>query len=545
MIAHRWGRPVLLGPVLLTLLLGGAAAASIFDQRPVRAAPLAIPTPQAGGMTIYAISNSTPTSLTIVHSFSDSLAFNYTFTTTIPAGQTVQYHVRDIPGIPSPFRGTVTLSANGPFTAQVVGYDYPSKTPTATASGLTATRTATPGGPSTVTRTATPTATGSRTPAATLTRTTAATPTRTAIRTCHGHADESRPGGETKHGTAPAGERQSIGSAPWPRGRGSDRCHLQIEGAEVRVAANSRPFAGEEDYPRMRALLTQTYALGGPVYCTVGDLDWWRGLDDDPDAIRRARLWVDAAGAVVGIAWPGGDQVDLMVHPGRRDLDDEMLAWAESERQVLAGGSPEPARSAPLTTWSLESDAPRNTVLGRRGYARSATYHADRARPLDGPLTPPALPPGYSLRSVRGEADLEARVAVHRDAFAPSRMTVAKHRRVMSLPTYRPDLDLVVVAPDGSFAAFTIVWLDSANRMGVFEPLGCHSAHRRRGLGTAILREGMRRLWDLGARTAHVLSVGESGPAALLYDSVGLTMRDRCYQWRGQPHGAAPYRTPP
>lgn len=43
------------------------------------------------------------------------------------------------------------------------------------------------------------------------------------------------------------------------------------------MAATSRPYAGEEDYARMRALLTDIYATGGPpVYCTVGDLDWWR-----------------------------------------------------------------------------------------------------------------------------------------------------------------------------------------------------------------------------------------------------------------------------
>ncbi len=59
----------------------------------------------------------------------------------------------------------------------------------------------------------------------------------------------------------------------------------------------------------MRALTVEIYSLAGPpVYATVGDLDWWRSTEDDPDAILTARLWWDA-GRLVGVAWPADDQV--------------------------------------------------------------------------------------------------------------------------------------------------------------------------------------------------------------------------------------------
>lgn len=114
---------------------------------------------------------------------------------------------------------------------------------------------------------------------------------------------------------------------------------------------------------------------------------------------------------------------------------------------------------------------------------------------------------------IAGEKEGERRVAVHRDAFAPSRMTIAKHRAVMVSPTYRRDLDLVVEAPEGSFAAFTIVWHDVINQIGLFEPVGTHSGHRRRGLGRAIMADGLRRLADLGATTAFV-GTNAANPAA-------------------------------
>jgi hypothetical protein len=64
-------------------------------------------------------------------------------------------------------------------------------------------------------------------------------------------------------------------------------------------------------------------------------------------------------------------------------------------------------------------------------------------------------------------------VAVHRAAWAPgSTLTVEKHRRLVTLSGYRPELDLLVVDPEGRFAACCLVWLDEASGVGQFEPVG-------------------------------------------------------------------------
>lgn len=96
---------------------------------------------------------------------------------------------------------------------------------------------------------------------------------------------------------------------------------------------------------------------------------------------------------------------------------------------------------------------------------------------------------------------------------------------------YRSELDLVVTAPDGSFAAYCIAWYDAANRIGVFEPVGCHPAHRRQGLTKVLLFEGMRRLAGLGARAAFVGTNGTNVAAAALYSSVGFQLLDRKCVW--------------
>ncbi len=296
------------------------------------------------------------------------------------------------------------------------------------------------------------------------------------------------------------------------------------------MPVTSRPYAGEEDYAQMRALLTTIYTEGGPpVYGSVGDLEWWRATDEDPAAVQRAQLWLDGQGKLLGFVWPSEGQIELLIHPHWRELEDDLLAWAEQQRWATR---PLGSQYIPLTAWAYEQDAARNAILQSRGYERTDSFVVYRLRQLIKPLPEPSLPPGYQLRQIEGEADLERRVAVHRNAFAPSRLTVANHRAVIRSPTYRPELDLVAVAPDNSFAAFGLVWFDAINRLGVFEPVGCHCAHRRRGLARAILWEGMQRVQSLGARVASVNGLSDAAAATRLYESVGFQVVDHNHGWQ-------------
>jgi ribosomal protein S18 acetylase RimI-like enzyme len=110
-------------------------------------------------------------------------------------------------------------------------------------------------------------------------------------------------------------------------------------------------------------------------------------------------------------------------------------------------------------------------------------------------------------------------------------MTAERHARVRNSPTYRPELDFVVIAPDGEFAAFALVWLDEANRLGVFEPLGVAAAYQRRGLGRAIMAEGLRRLAEAGACAACVETGIGHDPARRLYEAAGFTLLDVNHAW--------------
>ncbi|HEX2915407.1 MAG TPA: GNAT family N-acetyltransferase [Chloroflexia bacterium] len=291
-----------------------------------------------------------------------------------------------------------------------------------------------------------------------------------------------------------------------------------------------RPFQHESDYDLMRELVRQAFALEGPPdYATVGDLDWWRFTEEDPDkAIQRAELWLNQAGEAVGFVWPNESQADMVSHPDYRKVEAEMLAWCEQWRRE---NTPADVNEIVNTIYSYERDSARNTLLEQSGYTRTQDYTSYRFLRLDDYADAPVLPEGYTIRAVLSEEEAEARAEVHRSAFTSSKLNGTRLRNVMRSQTYRQNLDLVAVAQDGSFAAFCIVWYDEVNRVGVFDPVGCHPDHRRHGLTKAILKEGLRQLTALGADKAVVVNWWEEEAPPRLYDSVGFREIGRNYAW--------------
>jgi ribosomal protein S18 acetylase RimI-like enzyme len=109
------------------------------------------------------------------------------------------------------------------------------------------------------------------------------------------------------------------------------------------------------------------------------------------------------------------------------------------------------------------------------------------------------------------------------DDFRPRTfLWVARYLCFMRSPVYDPEPDVVAVAPGGQVAAFCACWLDEANRVGHFEPVGTRPAFRQRGLGKAVLWVGRRRLAARGMWAATVCVEADNAAARRLHGAVGL-----------------------
>jgi len=248
-----------------------------------------------------------------------------------------------------------------------------------------------------------------------------------------------------------------------------------------------------------RLAIEQRKQLGDRAPWHVGDIAWGRwqhaGREDEWDL----RVWDGRAWSWLRL---DSGVLDYDVHAEHCGLLDEVLAEPR-------------AKSA----HAFADDDERIAVLARHGFVTPGAELHFNARALDEAPRFPDLPEGFSCRTVT-DADLAERVAVHRAAWEPSRVTEESYANVQAAWPYRQSLDCVIEAPDGRFAASAIFWPDDENGVGELEPVGVRPEFRRLGLGAAVCTFALRCWFEEGGRRAIVYC--QSEPACALYASIGF-----------------------
>ncbi len=229
-----------------------------------------------------------------------------------------------------------------------------------------------------------------------------------------------------------------------------------------------------------------------------GGLGWALARSQLAEEVAVWRLETGEAGgwAARSVHEPG--EVMVQVDPSHPEVAEEAITWA------LQG----PPRGA-VTCEVYEGDELLASALARRGFAPVSTM------PLVGMFRPaggkPRGPEGYRIRPIR-PGEEATRVEVHRSAWKPSSLpytdgrsadpaaespfNLAKYEAVRETHLYRPELDLVVEAVDGTLAASCIAWYDPLTGCAEIEPMGVVPQHRRRGLGVALCEEVARLVGD-------------------------------------------------
>ncbi len=290
------------------------------------------------------------------------------------------------------------------------------------------------------------------------------------------------------------------------------------------MGVTSRKYQADPDFQRVRDFLIETYGITQRPFNWFFDRwDYCRYFvatmrDRDPQRWENdIRVW-ESDGEIVGVTSyeEARGKAYLQIQPAQRSLEDEMMAWAEENLAVETHDG-----KRRLIVRAYDYDTLRHEMLEQRGYRRTEHLEHRYRRSLETSFPEPAVPDGYVVRPLREDDDLGARCLALGRAFRDTPVDLDVYRSLQSAPGYRLDLDIVIEAPDGSFAAVAIAWYDDVNRIGMFEPVGTVPEHQKKGLGQALMHEGFRRLQELGATTAYV-GAGPQPEASALYRSVGF-----------------------
>ena len=276
-------------------------------------------------------------------------------------------------------------------------------------------------------------------------------------------------------------------------------------------------------------------------YLHIGDLQWWC-RDGSLDDQQNWHFWHQENGEMFALGIIVGNEIVCLLHPDFRTYE-RYCAVRQWGLQRLKERARQQGESQYEVQEEAASDDPeRITFLEREGYTRRESYYHLYHRSLTEPLPAPTLPVGFTIRSIARETEAEARAALQRDAFFPKGSKTyeegtLRQLAVMKMPQYDPQLDLMVIAPDGTPAAGCICWVDPANRVGLFEPVGTRPQFRRQGLATALMLGGLQRLREQGMQAALVIGVhpgneeksSEFTSSRFVYEAVGFQLLRRIY----------------
>ncbi|GCE21400.1 GNAT family N-acetyltransferase [Dictyobacter kobayashii] len=266
------------------------------------------------------------------------------------------------------------------------------------------------------------------------------------------------------------------------------------------------------------------------------DLDIHRHALQETQTTEHFQLWLADSGHIQGFARLRFGEVDNItegrywyyVRPTAREqgIEARALQWAEQQTLRHSAGS-----TCRLYTASHADHAARFGFLEANHFTRERYFFTMKQDLHEAPSAP-EVPAGYTLRPATLE-ELESYTELQNLAFrehwnaAPT--TVKELRTEMLQPRYRSELDIVAVAPDGTLASYCTATIEPSKREGAEEiigfiaALGTHPAHRKLGLGRALLLHNLRTLHTLGVSKSHISVDGINPTGAVrLYESVGF-----------------------
>jgi len=294
----------------------------------------------------------------------------------------------------------------------------------------------------------------------------------------------------------------------------------------------------QTDFEKVRDFLKGTYSeessnwyIDRWNFCRYFAHNWLEVFDTWPSTVG---MWVDENDEIVAIVSSEEENNGEVFFQLREinyseDFINILIEYAEKNLSILKDGY--------LQLYPMVNNACKDImtkVLVDRGYSNTGNYETDCSMNIKKQLNVD-LPDGFMIQTANNYSARE-RAQAHGRAFnnelseVPARINerIRGYTGLVNAPDYNEDIDLCIVDKIGEIASFVTLWFDSTNKVGILEPVGTILKYRRKGLGKAIIYEGINRIKELGATKVHV------GSNQDFYKDIGFQVECRTEIWHKQ-----------
>lgn len=232
----------------------------------------------------------------------------------------------------------------------------------------------------------------------------------------------------------------------------------------------------------------------------------------DRDSLDRIGVWEDEGTIVALVTYEDATGEGFFCTGPRYEfLKGEMLDYA---RENLS-------KDGNFRALIDNNDRAFQRMAYLRGYRPTQEKQCTAMMDIDGALSY-RLPQGYGIHSLADECDLQKfnrclYYGFNHPGEAPAdEKDIRERLDSLSGPHLRRDLNMVVTAPDGEYAAYCGIWYEDGTHYALVEPVCTVPHHRKMGCGRAAVLEAVRRCGCLGARQAYV------GSSQQFYYNIGF-----------------------
>ena len=290
----------------------------------------------------------------------------------------------------------------------------------------------------------------------------------------------------------------------------------------------NRKYKEIDDYKKICAFLEKTYLSSGTRFddnitlfefqcalsCGIDEIV--KGLDA---VLCDVFLWYDGE-ELVGILENGTFCIDA----DYRFIYEDIVKTQENLH---------PATDKDIEWNIYEGDKDFENILINRGYYKTEDYWVRREIELSAINNVLALPDGFSVELITNLNDHYRVYMAYKFCYGIL-FNKNIYESFYKTSTYRKELDLVVLNPEGNVVAVCSGRYDEKNKIVSIEAVSCYHEYRNMGISKALLLYELNAAKILGAKMATVFtSMSEKYPAPnKLYESVGFTLVGNIYVWK-------------